>query len=132
MYQQNDKTIEIMKTVREFLNKEWEENSGHITKKIISQKSSDRIGSYQNYSDINGLYMAVYDYWDHTVEAFSQVENEKWVGYEIFTDLERTEWMQKNWGESSIRLVLPQWVMNLNAKSERHASNLFRKYLKRV
>ncbi len=121
-----------MKTVREYLKLEWEENGGHITKKAILNNACDRIGSYQTYADIEGMYMAVYSYWEHNVEDFSEVENSKWVGYEIKVDAIKTDWLMRNYGVNSIKLIVPTWVMDLNANSERHASNLFNKYLRRI
>ena len=38
----------------------------------------------------------------------------------------------RNYGVHSVKLIIPQWVMNIKAESERHASNLFNKYLKRL
>lgn len=119
-----------MKTVREYLNTEWEKNSGHITKKAILEHAAHKIGSYRAYADIEGMYMAVYTYWDHNVESFTEVENDKWMGYDIKVDYNRTEWLVENYGTDSIKLIIPIWVMNLKAKSERHAANLFNKYLK--
>jgi hypothetical protein len=121
-----------MKTVRQYLREEWSENSGHITKKAILNNACDRIGSYQSYNDIEGAYMAVYSYWDHNVEHFNEVENHKYVGYEINVDGQKEQWLMKNYGVHSIKLIIPQWVMNIKADSERHASNLFNKYLKRL
>lgn len=121
-----------MKTVREYLRLEWEENGGHITKKAILNKACDRIGSYSTYADVEGMYMAVYSFWEHNVEDFGEVENDKWVGYEIRVDFNKTEWLLRNYGVDSIRLIIPTWVMELEAKSERHADNLFNKYLKRI
>ena len=121
-----------MKTVRQHLREEWNENGGHSTKKAILRKACDRIGSYNSYDDIEGAYMAVYSYWSHNVEQFNEVENHKWVGYEINVDYEREEWLMRNYGVNSIKLVVPQWVMNIEAKNFRHASNLFNKYLRRL
>jgi len=121
-----------MKTVRQYLTEEWNENGGHITKKTILNKSFDRIGSYQTYADVEGLYMAVYSFWSHNVEDFSEVENAKWVGYEIKVDAMKTDLLVRNYGVDSIKLIVPTWVMNLEANSERHAANLFNKYLKRL
>ena len=121
-----------MKTVRQYLRDEWNENGGHITKKAILNNSCDRIGSYQTYADVEGLYMAVYSYWEHNVEDFSEVENAKWVGYEIKVNEMKTNWLLRNYGVDSIKLIVPTWVMNLEANSERHAANLFNKYLKRL
>lgn len=119
-----------MKTVKDYLNAEWNENSGHITKKAILKASCDRIGSYETYIDIEGSYMAVYSYWEHNVENFIVSENEKWVGYELEVGFERSQWLYKNYGRDTIRLIVPQWVMNMKVDSEFHASNLFRKYLR--
>ena len=121
-----------MKTVREYLNKEWEENSGHITKKAILNAACDRVGSYQTYADIEGMYMAVYTFWEHNIEDMSISENDKWVGYELTLDYNKTEWLKKNWGVETVRLIVPQWVMQLKASSEFHAKNIFKKYLKRI
>jgi len=93
-----NKNKNIMKTVREYLKLEWEENGGHITKKTILNKACDRIGSYQTYADIEGMYMAVYSFWEHNVEDFSEVENDKWVGYEIRVDAIKTDWLMRNYG----------------------------------
>jgi len=121
-----------MKTVKEYLDKEWEENSGHITKKAILNAACDRVGSYQTYADIEGMYMAVYSYWEHNIYDMRVVENDKYYGYELFLDLDRTEWLTKNYGKGTVRLVIPKWVMRANVTSERHASNMFKKYLRRV
>ena len=111
--------MENSKTVREYLNEEWEENSGHITKKAILQNASNKLGSYETYSDIEGLYMAVYSYWEHNIQDMTISENQKWVGYEL-----------RLIDSQNVRLIVPQWVMNIKAKSEFHAKNLFTKYLK--
>ena len=66
------------------------------------------------------------------VEHFNEVENHKYVGYEINVDGQKEQWLMKNYGVHSIKLIIPQWVMNIKAESERHASNLFSKYLKIV
>jgi|TARA_B110000285_G_scaffold193983_1_gene223325 hypothetical protein len=121
-----------MKSVREYLKEEWDENSGYITKKGIMDNCFDRLGSYAQYADIEGMYMAVYSYWSHNVEDINEVENSKYVGYELTVDHEKTNWLRKMYGKDTIQLVIPQWVMNLGADSERHASNLFSKYLKIV
>ena len=121
-----------MKTVRDYLDKEWEENSGHIIKKAILNAASDRLGSYETYADIEGMYMAVYTFWEHNIEIFNVSENDKWVGYELTLDHNKTEWLRKNYGVETVRLIVPQWVMKLNANSEFHAKNLFKKYLKRI
>jgi hypothetical protein len=121
-----------MKTVREYLKNDWEENSGHITKKAILTNACDRIGSYQDYADIEGMYMAVYSFWEHNVECFDEVENEKWVGYELEVSIEKQQWLMNNYGVNTIKLIVPQWVMNLKVNNERHASNIFRKYLRRL
>ena len=121
-----------MKTVREYLQEEWNENSGHITKKAILNNACDRIGSYQTYADIEGMYMAVYSFWEHNVEHLDTVENEKWVGYEIHVDVQKQDWLSRNYGINTIKLIVPQWVMNLEVNDERHASNIFNKYLKRL
>ena len=121
-----------MKTVREYLNKEWEENSGHIIKKAILNAASDRVGSYETYADIEGMYMAVYTFWEHNIEIFNVSENDKWIGYELTLDFNKTEWLKKNWGVETVRLIVPQWVMDSKASSEFHAKNLFKKYLKRI
>jgi hypothetical protein len=121
-----------MKTVREYLDKEWKENGGHITKKAILNAACDRVGSYQTYADIEGLYMAVYSFWDHNIESFDVSQNDKWVGYELTLDDDKTEWLLRNYGVRTVRLIVPQWVMELNANSEFHAQNLFKKYLKRI
>ena len=121
-----------MKTVRQYLREEWSENSGYITKKGIMDNCFDRLGSYAQYADIEGMYMAVYSYWDHNVEHFNEVENHNYVGYEINVDGQKEQWLMRNYGVHSIKLIIPQWVMNIKADSERHASNLFNKYLKRL
>ena len=121
-----------MKSVRQYLDEEWKENSGHITKKAILNACCDRIGSYMTYADIEGSYMAVYSYWEHNVEDFTEVENEKWVGYEIRPSLDKQSWLLKHYGTDVIRLIVPTWVMNIEAKSEFHAKNLFTKYLRMV
>jgi len=121
-----------MKNVREFLNEEWEENSGHITKKTILNTASNLIGSYQSYADIEGLYMAVYTYWEHNVMSMTISENDKWVGYELILDNEKTDWLLENIGKDTVRLIVPQWVMKLSCKDENHAKNLFNKYLKLI
>ncbi len=120
------------KTVRTYLKEEWSSNGGHITKKAILDNCFDRIGSYLTYADIEGKYMAVYSYWEHNVENFDQVENDKYVGYEITCDLDRTNWLIKNFGKPTIQLIVPNWVMDLKVNDERHASNIFKKYLKLV
>ncbi len=121
-----------MKSVKQYLQEEWKENGGHITKKAILNNASDRLGSYQCYDDIEGSYMAVYSYWDHNVVDFSEVENDKWVGYEIRVDGQKEEWLLRNYGVSTVKLIVPQWVMEIKAKNERHAANLFNKYLRRL
>lgn len=121
-----------MKTVRDYLDKEWEENSGHIMKKAILNAASDMVGSYETYADIEGMYMAVYTFWEHKIEEFDVSENDKWVGYELRLDYDKTEWLRKNYGKETVRLIVPQWVMKLKVNDERHAKNLFRKYLRRI
>ncbi len=121
-----------MKTVKQFLNEEWEENSGHIIKKAILNNACDRIGSYMQYADIEGSYMAVYSFWEHNVVDLQVSENKKWVGYELTVDEQKSAWLLKNFGNSTIRLIVPQWVMKLEANDEFHAKNLFTKYLKLI
>jgi len=121
-----------MKTVRQYLQEDFNENGGHITKKAILTNASDRIGSYATYADVEGMYMAVYSYWDHNVEDFNEVENSKWVGYEVRLDDMKTDWLIRNYGVDTVKLIVPTWVMDIQAKSERHAGNLFRKYLRRL
>ena len=121
-----------MKTVKEYLDNEWEENNGHIMKKAILNAASDRIGSYETYADIEGMYLAVYSYWEHNVDNFIVSSNEKWVGYELTVGFERGQWLYEKYGRDTIRLIVPQWVMKLNANSEFHAKNLFKKYLRRI
>ena len=120
------------KTVRKYLQEEWSSNSGHITKKAILDNCVDYIGSYLTYADIEGKYMAVYSYWEHKVENFDQVENDKYVGYEITCDFDKTNWLLENYGKPTIQLIVPTWVMDLKVNDERHAANIFRKYLKLV
>ena len=76
--------------------------------------------------------MAVYSFWEHNVENFDQVENDKYVGYEITCDFDKTNWLIKNYGKPTIQLIVPTWVMDLKVNDERHATNIFRKYLKLV
>ncbi len=45
---------------------------------------------------------------------------------------DKTNWLTKNYGKPTIQLVVPTWVMDLKVNDERHASNIFRKYLKLV
>ena len=118
------------KTVIEFLNSEWESNGGHITKKAILNHACHKLGSYQDYASIEGMYMAVFSFWEHNVDSIDISENEKWVGYEITVDADRADWLMKNYGRDTVRLIIPQWVMNIEAKSEFHAKSLFNKYLK--
>tara|TARA_R110000796_G_scaffold39528_1_gene98539 strand:+ start:207 stop:569 length:363 start_codon:yes stop_codon:yes gene_type:complete len=118
--------------VRQYLKEEWNENSGYITKKGIMDKCFDRLGSYVQYAGIEGMYMAVFSYWSHNVENMKEVENSKYVGYELTVDGLKSEWLRKMYDKDTIQLVIPQWVMNCEVNSERHASNLFSKYLKIV
>tara|TARA_R110000824_G_scaffold7767_4_gene35042 strand:- start:758 stop:1120 length:363 start_codon:yes stop_codon:yes gene_type:complete len=118
--------------VRQYLKEEWNENSGYITKKGIMDKCFDRLGSYSQYADIEGMYMAVFSYWEHNVENMKEVENSKYVGYELTVDGLKSEYLKKMYGKPTIQLVVPKWVMSLDVKTERHASNLFRKHLKIV
>jgi hypothetical protein len=120
------------KTVRELLDSEWVSNGGHITKKAILNNACDRLGSYQTYESIEGMYMAVYSYWEHNVESMDISENEKWVGYEIRVDADRADWLMRNYGRDTVRLIIPQWVMNIQAKDMFHAKSLFNKYLQRL
>jgi hypothetical protein len=76
------------------------------------------------------MYMAVFSFWEHNVDSIDISENEKWVGYEIRVDADRADWLMKNYGRDTVRLIIPQWVMNIEAKSEFHAKSLFNKYLK--
>ena len=122
----------MKKSVREHLNDDWRTNGGHATKQAILEKGATRLGSYHTYSDIEGLYMAVYSYWEHNVEDFDEVENEKWVGYEVRVDVDRSLWLLNNFGRESVRFIIPNWVMGIEAKDFRHAKNLFRKYLRLV
>ncbi len=122
----------MKQSVRTYLENEWSENGGHITKKAILDNCFDRIGSYLTYANVEGKYMAVFYYWDHNVEGFMKVENEKYVGYEITCDFNKTEWLTKNYGKPTIQLIVPTWVMSLQVNDERHAANIFRKYLKIV
>jgi len=121
-----------MKTVRQHLQEEWNENSGHFQKKTILNACCDLIGSYQTYNDIEGSYMAVFSYWDHNVESFDEVENAKWVGYELHVDVSREDWLMANTGKPTIQLIVPTWVMDLKVNDWRHATNIFKKYLKCV
>ena len=121
-----------MKSVKEYLYEEWDENSGRIIKKSILNTIAYIIGSYQNYDGIDGPYMAVYEYWDHNVMHLSLSENEKWFGYEITPSEDHMDYVVKLFNRDSIRLVVPMWIMNLAAKNENHARNLFNKYLKVV
>lgn len=118
--------------VREYLQEEWEENRGRIVKKSILDRISDIIGSYHKYDGIDGSYMAVYEYWDHNVMHLSLSENEKWVGYEITPSVQYMDYVVKMFNRDSIRLVVPKWIMNSEAKNENHARNLFTKNLKVV
>ena len=111
-----------MKSVRQFLNEEWKKNSGHITKKAILDVACDRLGSYMTYADIEGSYMAVYYYWDHNVEWFDEFENDKWVGYIVRVDIERSQWLLNNYGQDDVRLIVPTWVMDMKVNDE--AKNL--------
>ena len=118
--------------VREFLQEEWQENSGRIIKKAILDRIADIIGSYHKYDGIDGSYMAVYEYWDHNVVHLSLSENKKWVGYEITPSMQYMDYVVKLFNRDSIRLVVPMWIMKSEAKNENHARNLFRKNLKIV
>jgi len=102
------------KTVRTYLKEEWSSNGGHITKKAILDNCFDRIGSYLTYADIEGKYMAVYSYWEHNVENFDQVENDKYVGYEITCDLDRTNWLIKKLDEILKYNELTKSINNFN------------------
>lgn len=121
-----------MKSVKEYLYEEWEENRGRIIKKSILNKIADIIGSYHKYNEIDGPYMAVYEYWDHNVLHITLSENEKWFGYEITPSEDYMDYVVKLFNRDSIRLVVPMWIMNLAAKNENHAKNLFAKYLQIV
>ena len=57
----------------------------------------------------------------HGVEVF---ENDKWFGLKYT--------MTNGWGHSVKRFVFPQSMMNYTIKGNRHALNLFFKYLKEV
>lgn len=118
-----------MKTVKQFLDSEWYENSGHGVKQAILDNIFDRIGSYYTYSDIEGVYMAVISYWEHNVEDMIVKENNKWYGIELSVDIDRANWLRENYGNDTIRLVVPQWVMNKKVNDFRHAKNLFRKMI---
>ena len=118
--------------VREFLQEEWEENSGRIIKKAILDKISHIVGSYQSYNDVDGPQMAVYEYWDHNIDGYSVSENTKWHGIEIQPSSDRIGHVLKIFGRQTIRLIVPMWIMDLPAKSEDHAKNLFRRNLKIV
>lgn len=124
--------VKTNKTVRDYIAEDSEENSGHIIKKAILINASDRVGSYMTYADIEGSYMAVYSYWEHNIEDMTTSENAKWVGYELVLDGQKTQWLIDNYGESTVRLIVPQWVMSIEAKDEFHAKSLFTKYLKRL
>jgi hypothetical protein len=121
-----------MKTLREYLDQEWSENGGHLTKKTILNKACDFIGSYMDYADIEGQYLAVYSFWEHNVDDIIVVENKSWVGYEIRLESTKSEWLRNNYNKDSVRLICPQWAMNLTIKNSLHARNLFSKYLKLV
>lgn len=120
------------KTVKALLTKDWSENSGYSFKKIILNSTAHYIGSYNTYADIEGIYMAVYSYWEHNVEDFRVVENSKWVGIEIWTSLERMQLWEKNYGFGTLKLVVPKYIMELEVNNVRHACNIFKKYLRVV
>ena len=102
-----------LRTVESRLDREWRENGGHATKEAILDNIPHIIGSYHTYRDIEGLYMAVYSFWEHNIADIDIVENDKWYGIILTTE---SEFYGNGRTYKEIKLYVPRWVMKLGCR----------------
>lgn len=77
------------------------------------------------YSEICGGFIeGVYQWATHNINYVVECQNAKYVGYTIYFNDDC------GYGTREQRVYIPQWVMNIQPKSWKHAKCLFNKYLR--